>query len=208
MELYFGMFNSLRPPHFIQKAHIRAIKPTYNTEVFGILWNIDLSILLDIVKRNGESYSYTLNIRCNYQKDQSGNIIGWSSAFKISKLFNVTGVEGKMNIDGTIPEGILESVIGKEIFVLSYITGLREDQSVKYQMWDVVESDKQSLLKEFELSMLKGYPKNYSPEVLTTHAKPLIVRSDIGPSNNRNPGSVDFDDGLNDDSDDLGSLLC
>jgi len=184
MKLYFGMFNSLRPPYFIQKAIIRAIKPTYNTEVFGILWDIDLSILLDIVKRNGESYSYTLNVRCNYQKDQSSSIVGWGSAFKISKLFNVTGIEGKINNDGTIPEAILESVIGKEIFVLSYVTGLREDQSVKYQMWDVVESDKQSLLKEFESSMLKGYPKNYSPEVLTAHSKPLIAGSDIEPSNN------------------------
>ena len=184
MNLDFGIFKFLRPSYFIQQALIRAIKPTYKTEVFGILWDIDLSILSDIVKRNGESYNYTLNIRCNFQKDQSGNIIGWGSAFKIPKLFDVAGVEGKINDDGIISENSLERLIGCNIFVLSYVTGLREDESLKYQMWDIVEKDKQSLISEFESAHLKGYPRNYSPEVLLANRKQIEVATDVVPANN------------------------
>jgi hypothetical protein len=153
------------------------IKPTYNTEVFGIQWDVDLSILLEIVKRNGQSYNYTLNIRCNYQKNESGSIVGWGSAFKLQKLFTVTDIEGALNDDGTIPEDLLEQLIGKSIFVLSYISGVREKESLRYQMWDVVEKDRQSIISEFESSLQKGYPRNYAPEVRTIIREDEIVSS-------------------------------
>jgi hypothetical protein len=102
----------MQPTYFVQKATIRGLKPTYDTEVFGIERDVDLSILLDIVKRNGQPYSYTLNIRCNYQKDERDCIVGWGSAFKLSKLFNVAGIEGAFNGDGTIPEDLLDRLIG------------------------------------------------------------------------------------------------
>jgi hypothetical protein len=180
------ILRSLQPPYFIQQATIRGVKPTYNTEVFGIQWDVDLSILLEIVKRNGQSYNYTLNIRCNYQKNESGSIIGWGSAFKLQKLFTVTGIEGALNDDGTIPEDLLEQLIGKSIFVLSYITGLREDESLKYQMWDVVEKDRQSIISEFESAQLKGYPKNYAPEVRTIIREEETVSSSDTTANNSN----------------------
>jgi hypothetical protein len=167
----------MQPPYFIQQATISGVKPTYNTEVFNILWDIDASILLTIVKRNGQSYNYTLNIRCNYQKNESGTIVGWGSAFKLQKLFTVAGIEGAFNDDGTIPEDLLERLIGKSIYVLSYISGLREDESLKYQMWDVVEKDRQSIISEFESAQLKGYPKNYAPEVRTIIREDEIVSS-------------------------------
>jgi hypothetical protein len=60
---------------------------------------------------------------------------------------------------------LLDRLIGKSIYVLSYITGLREDDSLKYQMWDVVEKDRQSIISEFNSALQKGYPRNYAPEV-------------------------------------------
>lgn len=166
-KIHFLELRAMQPPYFIQQATIKGVKPTYNTEVFGIVWDVDLSILLEIIKRNGEPYNYTLNIRCNYQKDDTGIIVGWGSAFKLQKLFNVAGIEGRFNSDGTIPEELLKQLIGKSIYILSYISGLREDESLKYQSWDVVEKDRQSLIKEFESAQLKGYPRNYDPDART-----------------------------------------
>jgi hypothetical protein len=177
MKVNSLILRSMKPPFFVQQAHIRGAKPTYNTEVFGIQWCVDLSLLLDIVKRNGQSYNYTLNIRCNYQKNESGSIVGWGSAFKLQKLFTVTDIEGALNDDGTIPEDLLEQLIGKSIFVLSYISGVREKESLRYQMWDVVEKDRQSIISEFESSLQKGYPRNYAPEVRTIIREDEIVSS-------------------------------
>ena len=33
-------------PFFIQTASIKAVKPLYQNEVFGITWNVDLSLSL------------------------------------------------------------------------------------------------------------------------------------------------------------------
>ena len=183
MKSHSLVLRSTLPTYFIQQATIRGVKPTYNTEVFGIDRDVDLSILLQIVKRNGQSYSYTLNIRCNYQKDDSGSIIGWGSAFKLSKLFIVAGIEGALNEDGTIPEDLLESLIGRSIYVLSYLTGLRDDESLKYQMWDVVEKDRQSIISEFESALQKGYPRNYAPEVQSLVKDQNDVNTAAAPTN-------------------------
>jgi len=183
MKIHSLVLKSMQPTYFIQKASIIGVKPTYNTEVFGIQWDVDLSILLEIVKRNGQSYNYTLNIKCCYQKDQDGSIVGWGSAFKLSKLFIVTGVEGTFNEDGTIPEELLERLIGKSIYVLSYITGLREDESLKYQMWDIVEKDRQSIISEFDSAQLKGYPRNYAPEAGSLVKEQNDVDTVVAPAN-------------------------
>ena len=91
-------------PYFIQTATIKAVKPIYTNEVFGITWDIDLCLLLEIRKQNGSTYDYHLNIRGTFKKDASGRIIGWGSNFKIQKLFNNLSVVGIVNADGTSKE--------------------------------------------------------------------------------------------------------
>ena len=162
MSLRFG--NPMNISYFIQQATIRGIQATYNTEVFGIVWDIDLSILLDVEKKNGEIYIYTMNIRANYQRDDSGNITGFGSAFKVARLFERLGISGKINADGVIPEDYLQQVIGRNICVLFYRTGYREDGNVKFQAWDILDIDKNSLLAEFDAAQVKGYPRNYLSE--------------------------------------------
>lgn len=167
MELSFGMPRYMYQSYFIQSAIIRGVQPTYDNEIFGIVWDVDLSILLDVQKKNGEVFPYTLNIRVNYRKDEEGNILSWGSAFKISRLFEVLQLNGRLDEQGRIPEGCLEQLIGKEIYVLSYRTGVKEDGSPKFQMWDIIDVTKESLAKEFLSSLDKGYPKNFSPASLS-----------------------------------------
>jgi hypothetical protein len=159
MSLRFG--NPRNVSYFVQQATIRGIQATYNNEVFGIVWDIDVSILLDVVKKTGETYEYTMSIRANYQKNDTGQITGFGSAFKVARLFERLGISGKINADGIIPEDYLQQVVNKSIRVLFYRTGYRENGNVKFQCWDIIDVDKNSLLAQFDESQLKGYPKNY-----------------------------------------------
>jgi len=166
METIPALFTLKYSPYFIQTATIKAVKPLYLNEVFGITWDVDLSLLLEIKKQNGSSYDYQLNIRGCFKRDSSGRIIGWSSAFKIQKLFNNLSVIGIVNDNGTIEEKSLQQLLGKDIFVLNYVSGLKEDGRVKYQMWDIIAADRVTLQTEFLKSTDLGYPKNFHKEVI------------------------------------------
>ncbi len=166
MSLEFGVPRNQRISFFIQHAVIRGMQATYNNEFFGIVWDIDLSILLDVTKKNGEIYPYTLNIRANFSRNNQEEIIGWGSAFKIARLFERLGIEGKLNQNATIPETCLEEGIGREIFVLFYRTGIKESGDSKFQAWDIIDIDRSSLLSEFDAAQLKGYPRNFLPATL------------------------------------------
>ena len=184
MNLQFGSQKNMNISYFVQTATIKGIQATYNNEVWGINWDVDLSILLDVTKKNGEVYHYSMDIRGTFSKDSEGNIIGWGSAFKVARLFEKLGITGKLTEDGKIPEVCLQSVIEKEITVLFYRIGIREDGNVKFQCWDVVDSDKQSLLAEFESAQLKGYPRNYVPSPATEENADVQSVGSVASSNN------------------------
>lgn len=166
METIPALISLKYSPYFIQAATIKAVQPMYANEVFGIVWDIDLSLLLEIRKQNGNVYDYQLNIRGSFKKDLSGRIIGWGSNFKIQKLFNNLSVVGIVNADGTIEEKSLQQLIGKDIFVLNYISGTKPDGRIKYQLWDSVAEDRTILQGDFLKSTDRGYPKNFQPRIL------------------------------------------
>lgn len=176
-------------PYFIQTATIKGIKPLYSNEVFGINWDIDLSLLLEIKKQNGSTYDFQLNIRGNFKRDSSNKIIGWGSAFKIQKLFNNLALIGSVNTDGSIDEKCLQQLIGKDIFVLNYVSGLKDDGSVRYQMYDAVAEDRPAIQNDFLKSTDRGYPKNFHPEVLMDK----ITNNQISTTKKSNSSSFTFD---------------
>ena len=166
METIPALISLKYSPYFIQTATIKAVKPLYQNEVFGITWDIDLCLLLEIRKQNGSTYDYQLNIRGSFKKDSAGRIIGWGSNFKIQKLFNNLSVVGIVNDDGTIEEKSLQQLIGKDIFVINYISGTKADGRIKYQIWDSVAEDRTILQGDFLKSTDKGYQKNFCPRIL------------------------------------------
>jgi len=103
-----------------------------------------------------------------------------------------------VNSDGTISQNSLDALTGNEVFALSYISGLKEDESHKYQIWDILSDSKATLEEDFQYSNDKGYPKNFKPEL-------LLEDNQIQKSN---PGLTNvIDDDFNDSSDDS-ALLC
>jgi len=151
-----------------------------------------------VYRKNGSTYEYQLNVRGNFKKDHSEKITGWGSNFKLQKLFQCLNINGIVNTDGTISQNSLDALIGNEVYALSYISGLKEDESHKYQMWDILSDSKTTLEEDFQYSNDRGYPKNYQPELLLEENK--IQKS--------NPGLANvIDDDFNDSSDDS-ALLC
>lgn len=70
------------------------------------------------------------------------------------------------NLDGTISKNNLIALTGNEVCALSYISSLKEDESHKYQMWDILSDNSINLEDDFQYSNDRGYPKNYQPELL------------------------------------------
>lgn len=194
MELSFGMPRFMFQSYFIQPAVIKGVTVNYDSEVFGIVWDVELSLRLDITKRNGKSFEYTLNVRVNYTKDDEGNIIGWGSAFKISRIFEVLQLNGRLEENGCIPDNCLQQLIGKDIFVLSYRTGYKEDSSPKFQMWDVIDVSKESLMKAFLNSIEKGYPKNFAPASLRGEETHNVVGKQVDSKTIKQQSYSDEDD--------------
>jgi hypothetical protein len=128
--------------------------------------DVAIVIKLDI----GKEFQPEMSFFGNFKRDErNGLITDWGSAFHISNLFDACGVLGEINDDGTIPQAMLDQLVGREILRLQYVSGFRNDGKVRYSDWNTVlsgSSKPEKLAKLFEESVAKGYPKNYSPEVL------------------------------------------
>jgi len=65
-----------------------------------------------------------------------------------------------------VPVNFLLKVRNKSVFILDYIRGISEEGKPKYYTWNVVKKDGQELIEMFKLSLAKGYPSNYKPELV------------------------------------------
>lgn len=57
------------------------------------------------------------------------------------------------------------------VIILDYIRGISEEGKPRYYTWNVVKKDEQELVEMFKLSLAKGYPSNYKPELVTNPEK-------------------------------------
>lgn len=133
-----------------------------------------------VPKRDGGEFEPTHMIFANFKKGHSGEngqtrISGWGQAFRIALLLERVGnYKGEIGEDGSIPDASLESLIGKECFVLSYPARHREKGTKvtnNYQvvagleMWDrdtraLIPGD-EWLRKEFNRELQGGYVKDF-----------------------------------------------
>jgi hypothetical protein len=126
-------------------------------------------ITLDV----GREFTPEMSFFGDFKRDDKNPkvIVDWGSAFKIRNLFSACGVHREINDDGTIPPEMIQELIGKKILRLQYISGTKDNGKLKYSDWSeqVFEAtgDPKKLAELFFKSVDRGYPKNYSPEVLT-----------------------------------------
>jgi hypothetical protein len=134
---------------------------------------VDVAIVLTL--DIGKTFNPEMSFFGNYKRDNRNNlIVDWGGAYSVRNLFTACGIDSEINDDGSIPSELLKALIGKEILRLQYVSGIREkDDKPKYSDWTqtvLAGSEKpEKLAKLFEQSVAKGYPKNYSPEVLSSN---------------------------------------
>ena len=130
--------------------------------------DIGLKLHLDV----GKGFYPQMIIAGNFQRNvPTDEVSGWGSAFVVQDFLNKLGFTGKLNKDNKIPVNIIQSIIGKKFYRLSYVTGIREDGKLKYSDWNIIataEEGPEYLAEKFQKSFLKGYPKNYRPELAGT----------------------------------------
>lgn len=133
-----------------------------------------------VQKRGGGDFEPTHMMFANFKREAAengiaGKITGWGQAFRVALLLEkVGGYRGEIQENGTIPDEALESLIGRECFVLSYPARHREKGTkvtnnyqvvAGPQMWDrdargLIPGD-EWLLKEFARELKGGYVRDY-----------------------------------------------
>jgi hypothetical protein len=130
--------------------------------------DIYLVVTLDI----GKDWTPEMSFFGDYKRDERNPevIVDWGSAFKVRNLFTACGIHRELNDDGTIPKDMVNDLIGKKILRLQYVSGARENGRLKYSDWSEqvlpANEDPKKLADLFFKSVQRGYPKNYSPDVL------------------------------------------
>ncbi len=81
-----------------------------------------------------------------------------------------------------IPADFLLKIRGKSVYIVSYVKGRSEDGKLRYGTWSIVDKDPDKLLEAFKVSISKGYPTNYRPEVLNEQVEET---SETIPANGR-----------------------
>jgi hypothetical protein len=127
--------------------------------------DIFIELKLDV----GKDFQPTMSFFGDFKRDpRSGEILDWGSAFKIRNLFSAFGIEGEVAENGTISDGLVNRLFGKEFYRLQYVSGEKYDGKLKYSDWtDQIEIENpDNLARAFFRSVEKGFPKNYKPELL------------------------------------------
>jgi hypothetical protein len=132
-----------------------------------------LKLTLDV----GRSFQPTMDFFGEFKRDdQTREIIDWGSAFKVKNLLANLGIEGNLGEDGSLPKAMIEQLVGKEFYRLQYVSKLKENGKLQYSDWtDAVETENpERLAKAFLKSVERGYPRNYSPDLVDSGSDDAI----------------------------------
>jgi hypothetical protein len=129
-------------------------------------WDIGIKLYLEV----GRDFQPELTIAGSFKRDSiTGEIVGWGSAFVVQEALQRFGYSGSLQEGNHIPQSVLEGLIGKEFYRLSYVSGRKENGKVKYTDWNQIatlQEGPEDLAGRFRKSLTRGYPKNYQPEVV------------------------------------------
>ncbi len=148
---------------FIDKAVIAAITDL-SKEESKYDNDLHIEVTFKLLKNDWER---NLNISGRFNKDASGEIENWGGAFKVRDFFINIGLTKLLESNlpyiesGFVPEELLEAVIEKECYLLSY-----RNIKGKTSTWNQIASlatDKDNFKRYFISQANKGYPRNYSP---------------------------------------------
>lgn len=155
---------------FVDKAKIAKVEIKYGVQEEWQTYCDDISIhlTLDI----GKDFQPTMYIGGNYKKDDvSGEIVGWSTAFKIKLFFDALGMPIKLDKgmnpqSSRLPADAEKVLIGKEFQRLTYVsTKTKRDGGALWKDWQETRSvgyDQSKFKSEFKEAVSKGYIKDFA----------------------------------------------
>lgn len=118
----------------------------------------------------GREFFPEILIAGDFKRNTDTNeIIGWGGAFVVQEALSRLGYTGDLVEGNTIPPDVIESLVGKPFYRLSYISGVKDGGKLRYSDWNQIaalEEGAESLASRFKRSLTKGYPRNYHPDIM------------------------------------------
>ncbi|MBU46192.1 MAG: hypothetical protein CMD28_02075 [Flavobacteriales bacterium] len=154
---------------FVDKVKIAKAEIKYGVKEDWQTYSDDISVhlTLDI----GRDFQPNMYIGGNYKKDDvSGEIVGWSTAFKVKMFFDSIGLpimldKGKSPQSSKLPADAEQRLIGKEFLRLTYIsTKTKRDGGQLWKDWQETRMPNYEVNKfkaEFKDSVGKNYVKDF-----------------------------------------------
>ncbi len=139
--------------------------------------DIGIRLTLDI----GRDFQPDLYISGDFKRADTGEITGWGGAFIVQEALSRLGYSGVLTDENRIPEGVLAGCVGRKIYRLSYVTGMKDSGKPRYNDWSqfaTLEEGADELVHRFKRSLAKGYPRNYRPEVLEEQPAVAVAADD------------------------------
>lgn len=162
---------------FINVVKIVSAQDVSKQDIFKNGNPVDCGIKLKV--DIGRDFQPEMTIFGNFKTD--GSSLGWGSAFVVKDLLTQLGIKGSLNADGSVPQEILEQMVGRQIIRLSY---LRDYDSVadkkRYSDYkhiaivkdfdnaDQVKIAGQKLTNKFVKDVTAGWVKNFKPDAAKT----------------------------------------
>ena len=155
---------------FVDKAKIASIQIKYGVQEDWQTYSDDISIhlTLDI----GKDFQPNMYIGGNYKKDEmSGEIVGWSTAFKVKLFFDAIGMpikldKGMQPQSSRLPADAEQVITGKEFLRLTYVsTKTKKDGSPLWKDWQEtrnVSYDHNKFKAEFKEAVGNNYVKDFA----------------------------------------------
>ena len=155
---------------FVDKAKIASIQIKYGVKEDWQTYSDDISIhlTLDI----GKDFPPNTYLGGNYKKDEmSGEIVGWSTAFKVKLFFDAIGMpikldKGMQPQSSRLPADAEQVITGKEFLRLTYVsTKTKKDGSPLWKDWQEtrnVSYDHNKFKAEFKEAVGNNYVKDFA----------------------------------------------
>lgn len=158
---------------FVETAQIQDVNITYGEKASwqNFADDIGVEMTLDI----GKGFNPKMYIGGNFKVDTtSGEVVGWSTAFKVKLLFDALDMpiklsKGKQKTDQRLPSNAPELMKGKKFARLSYKSSkIRNDGKNRWIDWQQVDKasvNHQEFKNKFRDAVAKGFVKNFvAPE--------------------------------------------
>jgi len=158
---------------FIDKVVIVDVKDFSGKTTEYIKYPNDIAVEVPFSK-SGLDWNPSMLIGGNFKKDeQTTAVLDWGGAFPVRDFFGRLSAEAELTEDNTLPPELLSSMVGKEMFTLSYRTTRQRNGKFTYSTWKeigAIDDGEDDLRARFQRSLKRGYPKNANVGELSTPA--------------------------------------